>query len=69
MLAAVMLGVDLAVLTGLVDTVLAAAEVEPRAVVVLVVALINAAVLLSHPLHVLSHLSPTTSHKPFVKIR
>ena len=69
MLAEVMLGVDLVVLTVLVDTVLAAAEVEPRAVVVLVVALVNAAVVLSHPLHVLSHLSPTTSHKPCVKIR
>ena len=69
MLAEVMLGVALVVLTALVNTVLAASEVEPRAVMVPVVALVNAAVLLSHPPHVLSHLSPTTTHKPFVKMR
>ena len=69
MLAEVMLGVALAVLTALVNTVLAATEVEPRAVMVPVVALVNAPMVLSHPLHVLSHLSPTTSHKPCVKIR
>ena len=69
MLAEVMLGVALAVLTALVNTVLAASEVEPRAVMVPVVALVNAPMVLSHPLHVLSHLSPTTSHKPCVKIR
>ena len=69
MLAEVMLGVAFAVLTALVDTVLAATEVGPRAVMVPVVAFENAAMVLSHPLHVLSHLSPTTSHKPCVKIR
>ena len=69
MLAEVMLGVALAVLTALVNTVLAASEVEPRAVMVPVVALVNVGVVLSHPLHVLSHLSPTASHKPCVKIR